>query len=171
LLDVRTTPVNAGKTRVTVEGGFTRIQQILPLDERMDRTVNPARFGEPKGDEDVQRALTANELGVLSWSTLCKHLWDKKFVLEPNENQEVNEQFLIPRRVKVVRVYSYLVSPEDNSMGYEKSAMFSIEKEGGSQNAVNAEGGKSDGYRLLCVVDREPPNQSRAKPAGAVGSK
>ncbi len=169
LLDVRTVLTNAGKTRVVVQGGFTRVQQVLPLDQSVDRTINPARFGDQENRRNIRKAVSPSKFGVIAWPTLCKHIWNRTFVLEPGENQEVNEQFLHPRSTDVVRIYTYLVSPGDNSLGYEIGALHTLDKKGATQNADATMG--NSGGRLLCSIDEQSSDQPGAKSAIASGSR
>lgn len=154
LLNITTTLVNAGKTRVTVGQGFTRIQKVLPLDQNIDKIINPSRYNSVSSENEIREALIDNRSGAIPWPLMCKRIWDKELVIEPNESHDVNEQFLLPASTKLVRVYTYLFSPANEGLGYEIVRLHSLEEEG-TQDVSSVE---ISNDRRLCNID-QPANQ------------
>src|SRR5680860_337369 len=157
VLQVETEFVNAGQTLVRIDHGFTRVQQVLPLDESLDKIINPARYGNSQTTQEVRNALRSKMKKGIPWPMICKRVWQQEIVIEPSEEHSWREEFLLPSSVEKVRVYTYLFSPDDRSLGWEASTIHLVEKQVGGGNEGTAHVRASDARRL-CTIDSQPAN-------------
>jgi hypothetical protein len=51
-----------------------------------------------------------------------------KVVIEPGENDVVPNEFIIPARIQVVAVYSYITNPDDPKLGWNGLTYYDLTK-------------------------------------------
>jgi hypothetical protein len=142
-VQVRIELENVGPSRVLINDGVTRLQQISPLSEKISRAI-----------EGAEPALTKrfNERQTLPWPIICSgHLSSMQRSLEPGEKMVLTQDFLVPRNVRLLRVYSYFegdVQDDDQSGRWADGIVFplnSLEKEPTDASVPDVRG-----TRLVC---------------------
>ena len=142
-VQVRIELENVGTSRILLNDGVTRLQQILPTSEKIARAIDGA-------DPDLTQRF--NERQTLPWPTICSgHLSATPLSLEPGEKLFLAQDYLVPRNVSLLRVYSYFEgdAQDDDQSGRWADGMVyslkSLEKEPTDANAQDMHGA-----RLVC---------------------
>lgn len=96
-IDVTATLRNSSKVQVEIREGFFLLQQIAP-----------------ETDEEIERLYTEvfidQEYEEMQWAVLDRldFSWEKgELVIEPGEAHPESYDFVVPREVKTVRIYTY----------------------------------------------------------------
>ena len=88
---------NTGERVLKLICGTVYIQQINPLDESILEKIN-------KGEDPV------SEVGVVDWPSIADRTLEWKegeALIEPDENETIYFEFIIPSSVKTIMAYSY----------------------------------------------------------------
>jgi hypothetical protein len=154
LLDIRTTIENKGRIAVDLGKGVTWVQQILPLYPDVDKIINSEKYGKDIGEEKTVSSLFKQGNKTIDWTMVCERQHVGTIHLEPSEKSIIEEEFLIPAALELVRVYTHMKSPVNAEIGYTASTLHQISKERGNAPAPENTGN----YRYLCGFDTPPPN-------------
>jgi hypothetical protein len=90
---------NIGKTPIDIYKGTIRLQQITPLTEKLLKDI----------DNGVD--IVNQDIGIVSsWPFACEkgeYVLNDKISIEVGETRRVDYDFIIPRNVTIVKLYSY----------------------------------------------------------------
>jgi hypothetical protein len=120
LLHLRVRAENTGRSLVEWGEADVRVQQILPLDKNLQRSF-------ATGDQ-----LVPQDSNVVRWPVLCRYLTNIDYKLRPGEIDAIDFDFILPSKVKTVRVYSFIgekASTTKDPKGWSQSSIFNIPEE------------------------------------------
>ncbi len=99
---------NQGKRLLDLESGLFSIHQILPLESDNIPILKDYRVDWPLISDPCKRKLNIK--------------------IEPGEKDHLDHEFLIPRNVQTVEIYSYFQNPENPDIGWSKSTVYDFDK-------------------------------------------
>ncbi len=105
---------NQGKRLLDLKYGLFGIHQVLPLESDDIPIVKDYRVDWPLIGDHCKRKLNIK--------------------IEPGEKDHLVHEFLIPRNVKTVEIYSYFQNPEIPDIGWSKSTIYDLIEQGGKSN-------------------------------------
>lgn len=142
-VQVRIELENVGSSRVLIYDGVTRLQQILPLSEKISRAIEGS-------DADLTRRFTERQ--TLPWPIICSgHLSSMQRSLEPGEKLFLTQDFLVPNTVRLLRAYSYFTGDaqdSDQSGRWADGIVFTLNSM--AKEPSDATGPDMHGARLVC---------------------
>lgn len=142
-VQVRIELENVGSSRVLIYDGVTRLQQILPLSEKISRAIEGS-------DADLTRRFTERQ--TLPWPIICSgHLSSMQRSLEPGEKLYLTQDFLVPNTVRLLRAYSYFTGDaqdSDQSGRWADGIVFTLNSM--AKEPSDAIGPDMHGARLVC---------------------
>lgn len=142
-VQVRIELENVGSSRVLIYDGVTRLQQILPLSEKISRAIEGS-------DADLTRRFTERQ--TLPWPIICSgHLSSMQRSLEPGEKLYLTQDFLVPNTVRLLRAYSYFTGDaqdSDQSGRWADGIVFTLNSM--AKEPSDATGPDMHGARLVC---------------------
>ncbi|HWU62438.1 MAG TPA: hypothetical protein VN112_10485 [Ensifer sp.] len=99
---------NVGATRVGITKGETVIRQILPLNDNLKQVI--------EGNDPAAKA-RMNSTQTIKWPIICSGRISRSqnVSLEPDEQITLVQDFLLPRHVRLVRIYSVFEGALDDS--------------------------------------------------------
>lgn len=105
---------NQGKRLLDLKSGLFSIHQILPLEPDDIPILKDYRVNWPLIGKPCERELNIK--------------------IEPGEADHLDHEFLIPRNVQTVEIYSYFQNPENQDIGWPKSTVYDLIEQGGKSN-------------------------------------
>ncbi|MCP4264452.1 MAG: hypothetical protein GY777_02565 [Candidatus Brocadiaceae bacterium] len=105
---------NKGKRLLDLKYGLFSIHQILPLEPVDIPILKDYRVDWPLIGDHCKRKLNIK--------------------IEPGEKDHLDHEFLIPRNVQTVEIYSYFQNPENPDIGWSKSTIYDLIEQGGKSN-------------------------------------
>jgi hypothetical protein len=111
---------NVGNRLIQLRSGQMRVAQVLP--------IPPAAAKELDSTGSVPEAEHPHY-----WPLLRKRqeTWDEDHIVEPNENDQIHHEFIIPSDIQVVAVIGYIYNPtgEPNKpLGWRTTVMYDLKK-------------------------------------------
>jgi hypothetical protein len=106
-----------------------RLQQLLPVaDDVADRI------------RDGSDPVGPNETEIL-WPELCarEHSWTKPTEIEPGESDDYYFDFVIPKDVMAIQVYSHLANPAKEGVGWNTTSVYYVSKGGSNGQSADHE--------------------------------
>ncbi len=97
---------NQGKRLLDLKSGLFSIHQILPLRSDDILGLNNYRVNWPLIGKPCKRELNTK--------------------IEPGEADHLDHEFIIPRNVQTVEIYSYFQNPENPDIGWSKSTVYDL---------------------------------------------
>jgi hypothetical protein len=101
---------------ISIESYKVRIDKVIPLDNEIREKILK--------DEDP-----VSEDYKISWPNLYYRVKNfKPWELEPSENEEVNFDFVIDKKIKTILVYSYLknTSKPEREIGWSRTTFHDL---------------------------------------------
>ena len=99
---------NTGNSRLVLKKSIIRIQQILPILPYIEQNIQAVK--------QVNAALkeTERKEDRFSWPLLSERnkIFEKPLDIEPGEKDVIDFEFVIPSKVKAIRIYSYFRNEE-----------------------------------------------------------
>jgi hypothetical protein len=112
---------NTGDNLVSLREGDIRLQQILPLHASL---LGPLARGED---------LVEKPEDLISWPPLCRYLPKLDLDIEPKEKDILEYDFLVPRSLRTIRLYSYFKNERysygTHELGWHSSTIYEIQVE------------------------------------------
>ena len=128
LLRVGIELTNTGNSRLLSSKSIVRIQQILPVPSCPEQG--------PCVEEEVNNALKeiGRKANRFSWPLIAEreNSFKNPLDIEPGEKDFIEFEFVVPAKIKVVRIYSYfsndLKSKDQNEVGWSISSHYGFGK-------------------------------------------
>jgi hypothetical protein len=128
LLHITVNISNAGEVLLRLKSAETRIQQVLPLSGKTGKLVKSGNDPVLRGQLEIEWPLLGSR----------KALPSKGLQIEPGESDWLSYDFIIDKKVQLVRVYSYLknVSQRDRDIGWSLETLYDLRVKSGSKKVI-----------------------------------
>ena len=119
LLHVDVVVSNTGDVLVSLVESLTRVQQVLPLPERVSEKIRAGKDLVENGDSEVQ------------WDKLDSHKVKYKkgdCEIEPGDTQEINHDFILGAEIRTVEVYSHVTNQakRPSELGWDLTTLYDL---------------------------------------------
>ncbi|HYH84545.1 MAG TPA: hypothetical protein VEX60_03625 [Pyrinomonadaceae bacterium] len=116
LLRLVVTVVNQGEVLLSLESGFTGVQQVIPCPQTLLDSIS-------SGND-----ILAENKTEAAWEALTHKDFVEARHVEPNEEEEFYFDFLLDAKVKTVIIYSYFKNKKFKSrdIGWNKTSIYDL---------------------------------------------
>ena len=119
LLHVDVVVSNTGDVLVSLVESVTRVQQLLPLPDRVSEKILAGKDPVKSGESEVQ------------WDELDSHKvkWKKgDCQIEPGDTQEINHDFILGAEIRTVEVYSHVTNEakRPSELGWDLTTLYDL---------------------------------------------
>jgi hypothetical protein len=106
---------NVGKTELDLDSGIIRIQQILPLHNKVsDKLI-------------AGTSLVDEKWKIVLWPTVCPSYYFKglEVNIAPGEDETIEHEFIIPSYIETAKIYSF-IQTKGEEFGWDRTTIYHI---------------------------------------------
>lgn len=105
---------NVGRRKLDITSGVIRVQQILPIHDELQRSI------------DAGSNLIEDEKYSVAWPVIREYSPQLKVSIEPGETHIKSFEFIIKSDIKVIRIYSFFSETDNGDLGWTHSTIYQI---------------------------------------------
>ncbi len=106
---------NPGKRLLNLESGIIRIQKIMPLSKEIRKMIKNNKS--PISQKSYR----------VPWPTIGKSYKPQLNIkIQPGEDDTLDYEFIVPSKIRTVKIYSYFTKQQKPPIGWGKSTIYDI---------------------------------------------